>query len=300
MPTTAAPRPSLDQAIAGVARLQHGLITTAQLLRLGLSSSGIWKRARRGRLHRVYRGVWSVGHDALSQHARWLAAVLAVGEGAALSHLAAASLWNIWRRRVSGIDVVAPSKHAPISGIRIHRTRSLRRRDVVRRWRIPVTSVSRTILDLGDVLTPYQLANVMHEAEFRNVLDERDLRRLLDRSRGRAAVTVVRRALVVREGGSGGTFSDLEDEFLSRAHARGLDPLVNVQIDVGDGLLRADFHWPDARLIVEVDGSGHARKRTIEEDRGRDARFRAAGWRVVHCRPEQFERALDLVCREVG
>lgn len=296
MPTTSDP-PALspDQAIAGVAALQHGLITTAQLNQLGVSNSSIAKRVRRGLLHPIHRGVWSVGHSGLSRHGRFLAAVRATGHDAALSHLAAASLWNIWRRPVDSIDVVSSSRRQPIPGIHVHLSRALTAREVRRRERIPVTSVARTIRDLGDVLTPYQLANVIHEAEFRKRFNRRELDRLLVRSRGRGAVTIVRRALEIRDGGSAGTFSELEDTFLALAQAGGLEPLVNVPIDVQDGSLRPDFHWPDAMLIVEVDGGGHARKRSKEEDRGRDARFHVAGWTVMRCRPSEFPEALARV-----
>ena len=88
---------SPDRVIARIAGRQHGLITTEQLVAAGLSSGAITKRVRAGRLHRVYRGVYAVGHAALSREAHWHAAVLAVGDGAALSHLAAASLWQMWR-----------------------------------------------------------------------------------------------------------------------------------------------------------------------------------------------------------
>ncbi|MCW2921554.1 MAG: hypothetical protein JWL76_1428 [Thermoleophilia bacterium] len=102
---------SRDARIAAHARRQHGLITTHQLRDCGLTDSSIAKRARVGRLHRVQRGVYSVGHVALSREGVWLAAVLAAGDGAALSHLAAATLWKIWKR--SGAvetTVVAPRR----------------------------------------------------------------------------------------------------------------------------------------------------------------------------------------------
>lgn len=302
MPFIAGPVPGvpLDQAIAGIAALQHGLVTTAQLKALGLSSSSISKRTRRGVLHPIHRAVWAVGHRALSERARWMAAVLAVGDDAALGRLAAAKLWNIWRRSVPIVDVVSIRQHRPVPRITVHWSHRLTRAELRRRDRIPVTSVARTMLDLGDVLTPFQLANVIHEAEFRLRFDRRELERLLTRYRGRRAVTVVRQALAIHDGGSAGTFSDLEDEFLALARAHGLDPLVNMLVDVHDGELRPDFHWPVMRLIVEVDGGGHARKRSQEEDRGRDARFAAAGWTVIRCRPSGFRAAIHELERRLG
>ena len=97
-----------DAVLAKAAERQHGLVTLAQLLDAGLSQSGVTRRVHSGRLHRIHRGVYAVGHAALSQEGRWMAAVLGAGPGAALGHLAAATLLQAWRRRVQGIDVVSP------------------------------------------------------------------------------------------------------------------------------------------------------------------------------------------------
>lgn len=293
----ASPRP--DVAIARIARRQHGLITIHQLLDAGLSHSSVHKRVAAGRLHLIHRCIYAVGHEALSIQARWHAAVLAAGDGAALGYLAAASHWNVWRRNVPGIDVVTARRRNDFDGVRVHVSRTLLPRDVRRRNGIPVTSVARTIVDLGDVLTPYQLANVVHEAEFRNRFDERALVRLLARSRGRRAVTIVRQALALRATGSAGTMSELEDAFLAALRAaRAPDPRVNVPIDVGDGgCVRPDAHWPAIRLVVEVDGSPHRRDHTREQDRGRDARLRAAGWEVRRCGSGEFDACAADVAR---
>jgi putative AbiEi antitoxin of type IV toxin-antitoxin system/uncharacterized protein DUF559 len=99
-----------DQAIAAIARRQHGVVSIRQLHRAGLDNAAVSRRVRGGRLHRVGRGVYGVGHASLSREAQWMAAVLEAGAGAALSHLAAASLWQAWRRRVDQIDVVSPRR----------------------------------------------------------------------------------------------------------------------------------------------------------------------------------------------
>ena len=125
--------PSADTLIAAVAGRQHGLITTAQLAARGLGYAAVSRRVAAGRLHRRHRGVYSVGHARLSQEGQWLAAVLAAGEGAALSHLAAARLWNVWRRAVRGIDVLAPRRRQ-VKGVRVHTARRL---DAARRDRSP-------------------------------------------------------------------------------------------------------------------------------------------------------------------
>lgn len=287
----------MDRDIGRVAGKQHGLITTAQLQRVGITSGAITKRVRAGKLHVMHRAVYAVGHGALSLEGRWHAAVLAAGEGALLSHLAAASLWQIWRRQVPTIDVLVPRQRRPIEGVVLHHCRALKAGDARRRNGIPVTSVARTILDLGDVLTPWQLANVIHEAEFRRRFDRRALECLLARSRGRRAVTVVREALAIHDTGSAGTMSDLEDEFLAAlGAARITGYLVNAPIDVGDGgSVRPDLHWPEARVAVEVDGRPHARPMSRDQDRGRDARLQAAGWTVLRTNPGSFEATIAQV-----
>ncbi len=292
---------SVDVEIARLAARQHGVVTSARLHSFGLSDSAIAKRVKSGRLHRVHRGVFAVGHGALSRTGHWMAAVLAAGEGAALSHVAAATHWNIWKRRGAvATEVVAPRRVRGVRGIHVHSCRNLGRRDVQRRFGVPVTSVARTILDLGDRLTPWQLANVIHEAEFRNLFRLRELEDVLARNRGRRAVTIVRQALALRAGGSIGTMSDLEDEFLAKAQARGLDPAVGVEVVVLDGTIRTDIVWHEIKLVVEIDHGHHDRIRTRREDLGRDARFRAAGYTVLRCRRSEFDACLDRVEELLG
>lgn len=113
-----------------------------------------------------------------------MAAVLAAGEGAALSHLAAAVHWNIWRRRTNGIDVLVPGNRRGRSGFRVHRVRRLDPRDTTTYQGIPVTTPARTLVDLASTLTAEQLANVIHEAAFRNRFDEPATREAMARANG--------------------------------------------------------------------------------------------------------------------
>lgn len=289
-------RASIDVEIARIAARQEGLVTTNQLERIGLSTSAIAKRVRAGRLHRVHRGVYAVGHGALSRAGTWLAAVLAAGEGAALSHESAAAHWNMWPRNGAvSTHVVAPRRVRSFDAVTVHSCRRLERREMCRRFGIPVTTVARTVLDLAEQCTAWQVAAAIHEAEFRNRFRVRELERLLVRYRGRQAVTTVRRALDIRAGGSQGTKSQLEDDFLARALVRGLHPEVNVAIQLSDGVLWPDFLWRSIRLIVEVDNEHHDRMRTKREDLGRDARFRAGGFEVLRAREHDFDATLDLV-----
>jgi Protein of unknown function (DUF559) len=239
-------------------------------------------------LHRVGRGVYAVGHASLSREARWMAAVLEAGEGAALSHLAAAKLWEIWRRRTTRIDVVS-LRQSRLSYV--HWSRRLGLRDVTTRNGIPVTTVARTLVDLTDTLTAEQLANVIHEAAFRKRFSEAATRAAMERANGRRNLPLLSAALKAHAAGSAGTKSDLEDQFLARVRiAGGEEPLVNVHVEG----VEVDFHWPDRRLCVEVDGGGHARPRTRREDAERDARLRETGYEVLRLAPEDVEPAAGV------
>jgi len=152
-----------DSLIAGIARVQHGLVTARQLGEIGLKTSAISKRARSGRVHRVHQGVYAVGHEGLSEEARWMAAVLACGPGAVLSHGAAAVHWGLLRPLDGPIDVSIPTRNGRKRrrGIRIHRCGDLgaplrphgtEKRPAslaTVRDRIPVTTVPRTLMDIG-------------------------------------------------------------------------------------------------------------------------------------------------------
>jgi hypothetical protein len=259
--------------IAAIAGRQHGVITTAQLVRAGLGTSAISKRAANGRLHRKYKGVYAVGQPRLSHEGGWMAAILACGPGSYLASLTAAVHMKLWRRRVTGIHVLAP-RERKFRGVRVRTYRALEPLDVTVRAGIPVTTVPRTLVDLSDVLTAHQLANVIHEAAFRKLFDPRAVRAAIHRANGRHNLHVLERALALNAAGSAGTRSELEDRFLALTSKSDLpEPLVNTKIQD----IEVDFHWPHLNLIVEVDGPGHTRPRTQREDQQRDARLRAAG-----------------------
>jgi predicted transcriptional regulator of viral defense system len=261
-------------------------VTTAQLAEAGLTTSAVAQRVASGRLHPKYRGVYAVGHARLSQHGRWMAAVLAVGDGAVLSHLAAAKLWEIWRRRVTGIDVIAPRRRRQRTGIRVHSARHLDPRDVTKLDGIPVTTVPRTLVDLSSVLTAAQLANVIHEAAFRTRFDLDATRQAMERANGRHQLRTLATALEAHANGSAGTRSALEDRFLAQLNRNGMpEPLVNTKV----ANVEVDFHWPGQNLCVEIDGPGHRRPRTQAEDRGRDAMLRAAGHEVIRLTGDDLE-----------
>lgn len=285
-----------DRAIAALAGRQHGVVATSQLLELGLTRQSISRRVSTGRLHRLHRGVYAVGHTGISREGRWTAAVFAGGRGAALSHRSAALLWNIWRGGEGLTEVVAPVQRSSRSTVRVHSSRRLATSDTARRRGISVTSVERTIIDLADTLQPHQLANVMHEAAHRRLLSVRRLRAAMRRMIGRAGFAVVRQALRAHLGGSAGTKSRLEDLALRSLRRGGLpQPRINEMVRAGTELFEVDLHWPSARLCVEIDGPGHQRARTQAEDRRRDRSLCAHGYRVMRVTAGELERHPDLV-----
>jgi very-short-patch-repair endonuclease len=255
-------------AVSAIAARQHGIVTIAQLLtHVGETTVRRW--VADGRLHRVHRGIYAVGHTALARDARWMAAILGAGDDAALSHLTAAECWRASRWPLRDIHVVSTHRRS-LSGVRVHTVRTLDPRDVTYWNGIRVTTIARMLVDLTDVLTPHQLAYVIHEAEFRHRFDEQATRAAMGRARGRRNLHRLERALELHAQGSAGTRSANEDAFLA---AQAVEPLVNVKLEV-------DFHWPDDKHVVEVDGSGHRRAATRREDAQRDAALRAAGWTV--------------------
>jgi predicted transcriptional regulator of viral defense system len=189
--SSAVPR---DRRIADIAARQRGLVRTSDLQAVGVSASATSNRTARGMLHRIHRGVYAVGHLALSREAWWLAAVLAVGVGAVLSHLAAAELWGL--REANGrIDVSTPRRRR-VRGVRVHACNRLDPRDVTVLDGIPVTTVARTIVDLAEILTAPQLADVMHEAASRGLLDLGEVEAVAARLTGRHGIRVLEEALV--------------------------------------------------------------------------------------------------------
>ena len=270
-----------------MAARQHGLVTVAQLLAAGLDHSAIARRVARGTLHRVARGVYAVGHAALSREGPFLAAVLGAGEGAALSHLAAAELCEVRKYRAPLIDVVALEWRHAEPGVRVHRVRALHPRDVTTHKGIPVTSMARHVVDLTDVLTAYELANVIHEAEFKGRFSELATRDAMARANGRHKLAVLEKALELNAAGSAGTKSRNEDAFLSMIKDLP-EPRVNVKLN-GD---EVDFHWPHAKLAVEIDGPGHARPRTKRDDERKEASWRAAGYTVLRIPDDELHEGV--------
>jgi uncharacterized protein DUF559/putative AbiEi antitoxin of type IV toxin-antitoxin system len=255
-----------DREIAKVAARQYGVVSIAQLREAGLDSSAARRRTLAGRLHSIHRGVYAVGHSHLSVEGRWMAAVLACGAGAVLSHWAAAAAWRLLPDQPSApVDVSVPSGTGKKirRGIRLHRRPSLDPKSVTRHRRIPITTPARTISDLGKVAPPVNVR----------------------RARRQAAVLGFR---IDGEGKDDATRSELEFLFLKLCRQCHLPmPEVNIRIE---GIL-VDFAWRERRLIVETDGYRYHRGRiSFEDERARDLRLRSHGFEVVRLTYDQVVR----------
>jgi Transcriptional regulator, AbiEi antitoxin len=185
---------SLHKSVWALARRQHGVVARYQLLALGLSRHAIKHRIATGRLHPVYRGVYAVGRPQLTRYGRWMAAVLACGPNAALSHGAAGALWGLLAQPRAEIEVsVAATKRHVIGGIRVHRRASLGPDEITRHRGIPVTRPIVTLVDLATALPSGALEAAVNEADRRGLVDPERLRAALDGMPGRRGVAALRK-----------------------------------------------------------------------------------------------------------
>jgi very-short-patch-repair endonuclease len=269
----------IDARIAEVARRQYGLVTSRQLEMAGLARSAISYRVGRARLHRVQRGVYAVGHSGLSDAARWMAAVLAMGDGAALSHASAAAHWGLLRPLRGPVDVSVTTRggRRARAGIRVHRRPGLEAVDLTCYKEIPVTTPARTVADLTKAVPP----------------------RLARRARRQAEML----GLSLDDPGSDRTRSDLERDFLRFCRLHGL-PTPEVNIRVGRWVV--DFLWRPQHLVVETDFYGYHRGSVaFEDDRQRDLELRRLGYAVhrytgaqLHRHPAEIAAELDEILRQ--
>ena len=236
----------VDRLVARLAARQHGVVGRAQLLTAGVTAGEITLRVRRRRLHPVHPGLYAVGHTSLTQRGRWMAAVLAPGDEAVLSHRAAAALHGLLSS--TAVDVIAPKQRRA--------TRFTTHRGVVPPDErttvdgIPVTTAARTILDLAAASPEHLGEKAIHEAEVNRLGGPLSLDDLLVRYPGRRGSRTVRRILARGRIGLDVTKSELEDAFLRAVDAHGLKrPRRNHEIEG----YTVDCAWPEHRVVVELD-----------------------------------------------
>jgi very-short-patch-repair endonuclease len=287
--------------LGDLAGRQHGVVARWQLLQLGLSKHEIQYRVEIGRLRTVHAGVYAVGHNPLTERGHWMAAVLAGGKGAVLSHRSAARVWRIIEVERHRPEITLPhasgdGHRAMQRGIVIHRTRWLPDAHRTARYAIPVTTPARTLLDLAGAVSPVRIRRAFEAADRLALLDVEAVLRLCDRATGRKGTGRLR-ALVAEHREMPFTRSELERRFLrlcDRASIR--RPAVNVEVEG----FEVDFFWPAHRLIVELDSwSFHRDRAAFERDRGRDATLQVAGYRVLRITYRRLVDEPDLVAREI-
>jgi hypothetical protein len=267
----------LERAIRRVTDAQHGLITRSQLLELDLGPAAIDHRVRNGRLCAIHRSVYSVmSRRLLTQRGHWLAAVLACGPGAVLSHHAAAALWGI--RRGTRLEVTVPRGRKPRKGIHLHWA-NLPDDETTTNDGIPTTTVPRTLLDLSAVVQRDELRSAVRQAEQLRLTDRLWPGDLIQRYPRKPGIPVLKAVVEEAQRGLNIVRSEFEELFQAFVLNAGLPlPITNVLIEG----IEVDCVWLDQRLIVELDSrTHHDTAHAFEADRARDRRLEAAGWRVV-------------------
>jgi len=274
--------------VADLAQRQHGVVAYWQLLAWDLGRGWIQKQARAGRFHRVFRGVYAVGHPAIGRAGRAMAAVLACGPEAKLGFWWAARHYGLLDYAPSLVDVVVTGNRSGPKGIRARRVQELHESECTIHQAIPITTVPRTLLDLASIATPQQLRRAANEAARQDWLDKRAAAELIDRHRGRAGIANFRAVVAAVHRLTGRTRSDLEVAFVNVCRTHGLpEPLMNVEIEGYE----VDAYFPGTHLVVELDFWDYHRTRIeFANDRMRDAALKLKGYEVLRVPDEWLDR----------
>jgi hypothetical protein len=270
-------------AIQVLAATQHGVLTRRQLLAIGLSAGGIDHRMRNGRLVVVRRGVYALGHAELRRQGHALAAVLAVGDDAVLSHRSAARQWGLrpWDGAFFELSIPSARGRKPQHDLRVHRSVDLHPWEICEDDGLPLTTPARTLLDLAAVVPPHHLRRAVERAEQLELYDHTAVLRALADHPGRpgSPALIALLADLHDHGTTTMSRSDLEALFLQLCLDHDLPrPQVN---RYGDGR-ELDFRWPERRLAVETNGFWvHRTRNAFESDHERRLELEAAGWRVI-------------------
>lgn len=273
------------QEIARIAEQQHGVVSHAQLRTAGLSRVGITRAVKGGRLFPIFRSAFAVGHQGVGDTGRRHAATLACGEGSVLSHGTAAFVWGLWEFQPAEIDVIAPVEAGRrISGIRRRFVPLPAAEERTLQHGVPVTSPSRTIIDVAGIVRVGALARTVEQAAVLGVLDVAEVDRILARHRrlGAPALRVIldewRRHRPEQR-----LRSVLEAKMQRLlSNSRLPPPETNATLIAGTSSFEVDFLWRDHRLVVETDGRQfHTGPAAARRDASRDAALAHAGFAVI-------------------
>jgi len=292
-------------ALAGEPRLvallgrQHDVVARRQLRALGFSDRKIGSWVARGLLIRIDRGVYAVGRHRLTGEARWMAAVLATGDRAVLSHASAVGLWGLRRPDLSLVAVVLPgsSGRGRRGRVTVHSSAQLGREEVTTKVGIPVTRPERTLIDFAEVTERRPFERALDEAVRLNLTTEARLRKAVDRHPGRLGAAKLSTVLSEHAAGTTATENDFEELLIAVCDDHAIPrPLCQVWI----GNYRADFLWPAQFLIVETDGRAtHGTRQAFEDDRARSAELTIMGYRVLRFTWLQVTDRPEWVARTV-
>jgi len=279
-----------------LAETQHGVVSLAQLRTLGLSASAVRSRVAASRLHPLHRGVYAVGRPTVSRRGRWMAAALACGRGAALSHRSALELWSVVSFRGGPPSVTGSRAQHAKPGVVLHTSRTLAPDDVTALDGIPCTTIARALLDFAGSASRRELARAVEEAERRRIFDGLAVESVLSRANGRRGAGRLRTAL---EEWAEPPFTRSEAERIALDLIAGAGlPAPNVNTIVAG--YEVDLHWPAHRLVVEIDSlAWHSTGPALERDGARDADLDEAGLRVRRFTARQLDREPAWVVAQI-
>ena len=267
----------LEAGLLTLAGRQHSVVARIQLCRLGFTDRQIDRRIERGWLRPVHRGVYAVGGASLTREGHWMAATLALGQGAALSHRSAAELWTLIPGCSSLMHVTAPSTggRSRRRGLIVHRFQRPPR--VILKRGVPVTTPLRTLEDLKGGVDRLTFDRAVTEAERLRLCTKKELDEVLPIHTP--------------------TANKFEQRFLKLCKAHSI-PRPQCQEWIRD--YRADFLWPDRKLIIETDGyDTHGTRMAFEDDRARDVELSTHGYTVLRFTWRQLTERPDWVARKV-
>lgn len=289
-----------DRELFGLARRQHGVVTRRQMLDLGIGRSTIARRIDHGELHEVFRGIYVLGVRRISRRGRWMAAVLAAGNGAHLSHRSAGQLWRILPSTSGPSEVTCPrGRVVRRSGIVAHTsTLAEDEREVVDG--LPVTAAFRTIFDLAVILGTRELERAWHEALARGLTAAVSLPMFLERYPGHRGTRSLRQ-LICSAQPVGITRNDFEEAFLALVDKHGLPrPRMNGDLFLRGRFFQIDALWECERVAVELDSrSVHDTPRNFESDRQRDRILLAEGWRTMRVTWRQLQEEPEAIASDL-
>jgi len=295
-----------DGPLADLAESQDGVASLGQLRGIGLTQRTAEYRATQGRLHRVHRGIYAVGHRSIGQLGALRAAVLACGEGAVISHGTAAAFYDLRDRWPALIDVTGDRQAGrKLGGIRCRRCRYPTPEEIVVHEGIPFTSPARVLIDSAGMLGIPSLRRLVERAAVRRLLDLEATDRAMEQAKRRRGIGALRMILEdwrTEDGAVPDVRSEFEALVLPRLVAMGLPrPACNKTLVIDGERLMVDFLWEKQRVVVETDGEGtHGTPVAFQRDRRRDQILVANGYRVPRATWAQMRDEFDDVVKRIA